>query len=357
MIKNLDLKLEDYGFSKFFYYLVPEKMELDMELLAADRAETDLLTNNKMRISGLLPFGMVKKDGAAVLRYDMISQVNLEQLFASTLTKEQVVNSLFKIIEGLEELERNGLNLEKILLNKKYIFLDHFSNRLVFLYVPVKGNVFEKVSMNQFLKELFAGASYDEADDLLFFIKLHNYLAKNADLHLPHFKDKLKEFASGYAAQSTESGKAAEPQAHFYSSSQGKVIKETAVAAVEGGTTVLGMVSVQEEEGTMALSVGHHSLAKPFLLEAATGGKLSLTKDVFRLGRDPDQVDFVAKNKVVGRVHAEILTVDGEYFFVDKQSRNGSYLNGVRLVPNAKTKLKHEDKIKLANEEFVFKLF
>ncbi|MDR6999324.1 DUF6382 domain-containing protein [Neobacillus niacini] len=354
MIRNLDLSLEDYGFSKFFYYPVPNGMELDMEMVA-DRAETDLLTNNKLRISGLLPFGVVKRDGAAALRYDMISPVNLEQLFASTLSKEQLVATLLKMMEGLEDLEKNGLDLEKILLNKKYIFLDDFSNRLVFLYVPVKVNVFEKVSMNEFLKTLIADAPYDEADDLLFFIKLHNYLVKNTDLPLLHFKEALKELAAGIAGPLTETNKGV-PQAHFYSPSQGNMISEAA-AAVEEGTTVLGSVSVEEEEGTTALGVGPHTLAQPFLLEAATGEKISLTKAVFKLGRDPEQVDFVAKNKVVGRVHAEILTVNGEYFFVDKQSRNGSYLNGVRLVQNSKTKLKHEDKIKLANEEFVFRLF
>ncbi|MFD0826527.1 DUF6382 domain-containing protein [Neobacillus sp. M.A.Huq-85] len=354
MISNLDLKLEDYGFSKYFYFPVPQGMELDAELVA-DRAETDLLTNNKMRISGLLPFGVVKKDGAVALRYDMISQVNLEQLFSSTLTKEQLASNLLKMIEGLEDLEKHGLNLEKILLNKKYIFLDDFSNRLVFLYVPVKVNVFEKVSMNEFLKTLIAETPYDEADDLLFFIKLHNYLVKNADLHLPDFKEKLKEFAAVGTGPATDSGKAV-PQGHFYSPSQGNVISEAA-AAVEEGTTVLGAVNIQEEEGTTALGVSQHSLPRPFLFEAATGEKIFLRKDVFKLGRDPEQVDFIAKNKVVGRVHAEIFTVDGEYFLVDKQSRNGSYLNGVRLVQNSKTKLKHEDKIKLANEEFVFRLF
>ncbi|MGG1401355.1 DUF6382 domain-containing protein [Bacillus salipaludis] len=356
MIRKLDLKLEDYGFSKFFYYPVPDGMELETEFVS-DRADTDLLTNNKMRISGLLPFGMVKKNGAVALRYDMISSVNLEQLFAGTVSKEKLVTNLLKMIEGLEDLEKNGLNLEKILLDKKYIFLNSFSNRLVFVYVPVKDNVFEKVTMNMFLKELIADVLYDEADDLLFFIKLRNDLAKSVDFHLANFKETLIEFAGGLGKGMDSSlNNTVISQEHFYLSSQGNMESEAATA-VEEETTVLGAVRVNGNEGTTVLGAGPYSFGKPFLLEERTGAKIYLTKDVFRLGRDPGQVDFTAENKVIGRMHAEILNVDGEYFFVDKQSRNGSYLNGVRIISNTKAKLKHEDRIKLANVEFIFRLF
>ena len=98
-------------------------------------------------------------------------------------------------------------------------------------------------------------------------------------------------------------------------------------------------------------------LPKPFLIEAETGEKIIVTKEVFKLGRDPEQADYASNNKVVGRIHAELVTSNGEYFVIDKYSRNGSYLNGVKLYPNEKNKIKHEDRIKLANQEFVFKLF
>ena len=125
------------------------------------------------------------------------------------------------------------------------------------------------------------------------------------------------------------------------------------------GTTVLGAYNELDEyeEGTTALGVDNGGLPKPFLIETETGAKIVVTKEVFKLGRDPKQADYASNNKVVGRIHAELVTSDGEYFVIDKHSRNGSYLNGVKLYPNEKNKIKHEDCIKLANQEFVFKFF
>ncbi|MEH7246190.1 FHA domain-containing protein [Neobacillus niacini] len=285
-------------------------------------------------------------------------KIELEKLFSGTLTKEQLVNHLMNIVDSLTELEKSSKDFENILLDKKHIFLDHFSNRLVFMYVPIKDNVFEKVSMSEFFKELLAATSYDENDDLPFFVKLHNYLAGATELRLQEFREKLTEF-SGVQVQKIEA--VSESNSNYYS--PGFITRALAISKdseeENEGTTVLG--ALQElnkyEEGTTALGVDNGMLLKPFLIEEATGQKIIVTKEVFTLGRDPEQADYASNSKVVGRIHAEVVTSDGEYFLIDKHSRNGSYLNGVKLYPNEKNKIKHEDRIKLANQEFVFRLF
>lgn len=280
-------------------------------------------------------------------------KTDLEKLFSGTLTKEQLMTHLVNIVDSLIELEKSGVDFKNILLDKKHIFLDHFSNRLVFMCLPIKDNVFEKVSMSEFFKELIASTSYDEQDDLHFFIKLHNYLAGTPVFQLQEFKDKLIEFSTG-RKQRKEA--ATGTKSNFYSPG---IITRALMTADDEGTTVLGAFTMPDdyEEGTTALGVDNRSLSKPFLIEVENGTKIIVTKEVFKLGRDPEQADYALENKVVGRIHAELVTSDGEYFLIDKHSRNGSYLNGVKLSPNQKTKIKHEDQIKLANQEFVFKLF
>lgn len=279
-------------------------------------------------------------------------KTDLEKLFSGTLTQEQLMTHLVNIVDSLMELERNGVDFKNILLDKKHIFLDHFSNRLVFMCLPIKDNVFEKVSMSEFFKELIASTSYDENDDLQFFIKLHNYLAGTPAFGLHEFKEKLIEFSGRRGVRNKVD---TETNSNFYSPG----IITRALALADEGTTVLGVIKEQDEyeEGTAALGIDNGSLPKPFLLEVETGAKIVVTKEVFKIGRDPEQADYASNNKVVGRVHAEVVTADGEYFLIDKHSRNGSYLNGGKLSPNEKTKIKHEDRIKLANQEFVFKLF
>ncbi|WP_419954644.1 FHA domain-containing protein [Neobacillus niacini] len=280
-------------------------------------------------------------------------KTDLEKLFSGTLTKEQLMNHLLNIVDSLTELEKNNVDFENILLDKKHIFLDHFSNRLVFMCVPIKDNVFEKVSMGEFFKELIASTTYDENDDLLCFIKLHNYIASTPAFQLKDFKEKLIEFSTGRKQRKEQ---VRETNSNFYSPG---FITRALMATEEEGTTVLGALNELEEyeEGTTALGVDNRNLSKPFLIDAESGTNIVVTKEVFKLGRDPEQVDYTLNSKVVGRIHAELVTTDGEYFLIDKHSRNGSYVNGVKLSSNEKTKIKHEDRIKLANQEFIFKLF
>ncbi|EKN71486.1 Forkhead-associated protein [Neobacillus bataviensis LMG 21833] len=116
------------------------------------------------------------------------------------------------------------------------------------------------------------------------------------------------------------------------------------------GTTVLGV----SDAGTTTLGV---SAPMPFLLTLANREKITVAKDVFKLGRDPKNADYKSSNKAVGRIHAHILTEDGEYFLQDNRSTNGSFVNDIKLAKSEKVKIKHDDRITLANEEFVFKLF
>ena len=55
-----------------------------------------------------------------------------------------------------------------------------------------------------------------------------------------------------------------------------------------------------------------------------------------------------------GRSHANILNRDGEYYIVDTNSTNHTYVNGVMIRSNVETKLTHGAKITLANESFEF---
>lgn len=122
----------------------------------------------------------------------------------------------------------------------------------------------------------------------------------------------------------------------------------------DGGTTVL----YREEEGTTVLGYkGEAEPLKPFLVSMATGEEIVIHKDDFRLGRDPLRCDHVIRNPFVGRLHAKIVTEEGQYFIEDIFSRNGTFVNGERVKSGGRKKIKHEDTISLANESFVFRLY
>jgi len=65
----------------------------------------------------------------------------------------------------------------------------------------------------------------------------------------------------------------------------------------------------------------------------------------------------VADNSTISRAHANIITRDGEYFVVDTNSKNHTYVNGQMIQSNVETKITHGTKLKFSNEEYEFRLY
>ena len=79
-----------------------------------------------------------------------------------------------------------------------------------------------------------------------------------------------------------------------------------------------------------------------------------INKSNFIIGRLKGQVDYVHTSSSVGKVHAEIISRDGVYFLKDLNSRNGTFINGMKIESNKEYRLNDNDKITLANTEFMF---
>lgn len=123
-----------------------------------------------------------------------------------------------------------------------------------------------------------------------------------------------------------------------------------------GETTVLSAVNIGET--TVLSAVSNPTQPQPHLVRAKNNEKINLDKPVFRIGKEKSYVDyFIGDNTAISRSHANIVCRDGECFVVDTNSTNHTYVNGSMIQSNVETKLENGDKIRLANEEFEFKLF
>ncbi len=72
------------------------------------------------------------------------------------------------------------------------------------------------------------------------------------------------------------------------------------------------------------------------------------------IGKSPD-ADIFADNPYVSRSHAQI-SVNGDYFEIrDLGSKNGTYLNGVRLTESDRSRLKNDDRIELAKGQVILR--
>ncbi|MDR1328131.1 MAG: DUF6382 domain-containing protein [Oscillospiraceae bacterium] len=120
-----------------------------------------------------------------------------------------------------------------------------------------------------------------------------------------------------------------------------------------GETVVLNAAAVGSTE-----DLDGGSLDAPHLIRSRNNEKINLTAPVFRIGKERSFVDyFIGDNTAVSRSHAEFTARGGEYFVADMNSTNHTYLNGEMIPSGVEMKLEHGSKIRLANEEFEFRLY
>lgn len=112
-----------------------------------------------------------------------------------------------------------------------------------------------------------------------------------------------------------------------------------------GETTVLGTTSMPNK-------------VDPYLFRTKNNERIPLNKPVFRIGKERSYVDyFVSDNTAISRSHANIINRNGEFYVVDTNSTNHTYVDGSMIQSNVETKLTQGTKIRLANEDFEFRLY
>jgi len=85
------------------------------------------------------------------------------------------------------------------------------------------------------------------------------------------------------------------------------------------------------------------------------GERIKINKDKFVIGRLSSMVDYAIQGNTVGKLHAEISVIGGSYFIKDLNSKNGTYINGLRISSNKEYEIRNNDRVKFSCHEFVFR--
>ncbi len=135
-----------------------------------------------------------------------------------------------------------------------------------------------------------------------------------------------------------------------------QVVSPAFQSANFGETTVLGGGAIGET--TVLGAAPTAAQPKPHLIRTKNNEKINLDKPVFRIGKERSYVDyFIGDNPAISRSHANIINRDGKCFIVDTNSKNHTYVNSNMLQSNDEVALNHGDKVRLANEDFEFRLY
>lgn len=153
------------------------------------------------------------------------------------------------------------------------------------------------------------------------------------------------------------------PQPPVQSAIQQSPIQPTSVSQVYTGavnygeTVVLGADTAGE---TTVLNAGYNTVQRqrnPYLIRKKTNEKVEINKNIFRIGKEKSYVDYcIMDNTAVSRSHADIIRKNDEFYIVDNNSLNHTFLNSKQIPSSQMQKLEDFMVIKLADEIFEFRL-
>lgn len=125
-----------------------------------------------------------------------------------------------------------------------------------------------------------------------------------------------------------------------------------------GETTVLGGGSIGETTVLSAVNVNQAAAPQPYLIRSKNNERIPVNKPVFRIGKEKSYVDyFISDNTAISRSHANIVSRDGKFFIVDTNSTNHTFIDGKMVPSNTEIEIVHGACLRLANEDFEFKVF
>lgn len=124
-----------------------------------------------------------------------------------------------------------------------------------------------------------------------------------------------------------------------------------------GETTVLGRGNCG---ATTVLNEGYNTMQRqrnPYLLRKKTNERIEIDKNIFRIGKERNYVDYcIMDNSAISRTHADIIRKNDEFYIVDNNSLNHTFLNGQQIPSSQMHKLEDFVLIKMADEIFEFTL-
>ncbi len=124
---------------------------------------------------------------------------------------------------------------------------------------------------------------------------------------------------------------------------------ETMVLGVGGGNGF--------SDETTILGVDSGAVPNAYLIRRKNNEQVKINSSFFRIGKEHSTVDyFIGDNTAISRSHANILRKGPDFYIVDTNSKNHTYVNGMMITPNMETKLNNGTIICLADEEFEFKI-
>ena len=109
-----------------------------------------------------------------------------------------------------------------------------------------------------------------------------------------------------------------------------------------------------DEFQTELLSCGRKIYATLYIKDSRREYGVPLTEDEFTIGRRKETSGLVLDNPAVGKTHAKLIKKNDIWYIKDMASKNGTYLNNLKLEYAGEKTLCNSDLITIANVDMLF---
>ena len=122
----------------------------------------------------------------------------------------------------------------------------------------------------------------------------------------------------------------------------------------DDGSTPTGVLSDGSSATTVLSNAG---MPNATLIRKKTSERITVDKATFQIGKERSKVDYcVSGNSNISRMHASIVYKNGSFYLVDNNATNGTSVNGTSIAGGKEKALTGNDTIRLADEEFLFRM-
>ncbi len=344
-------------------------------------------------IRGLLSCSLRYINGLAYLYYDISSRQNVAQLYGSRcITREWMRDFMWSLRQIQQELGRFLLDVNNVLWYPEQIFQDLESNCFAFLYVPYYEGESGFVKLIEFWVE-----HIDYDDEVLVDCVYHMYeqLERCGEIYLQEqiFQDTacLEENIVSETVPVKREKTVVEEGNASAKLQEAEVNTETFMntEGLKGIKSIFGIFNDRKSRNkklredysqSMRQAMEGYAVAEEAEYKAENHGRTifieekpdttphvyrlytpegrlltSLEKSTMSIGKKKDEVDLVLEDISVSRIHARLTEDNGNIYLEDLNSTNGTFKNGLRMLPYEKKKLEEGDEIKCGKVILVFK--
>ena len=345
---------------------------------------------NEADIEGFAESHMNK--AKSTVNYDVTRYRKWSEFSSDELTPEVMASAMENLYHLLAYLEDSFIDIEYVLLDKEYIYVNPGNGKLVILVVPCQAVVDEEYTLTDCVRRMFEQFTYGEGACAK---QLKSCLQQ--EIHALETLKELADLLRAYDAEpegpgETVSDEPAVPEEtvilETIEEEADQIKTESANIAADAEymrnqlredmrrelekelreqireetrreleTELRESIRAELEEEQAQAEISDEKM--PYLIRKKTGEIISLNKQTFIIGKLDTCCDYVIRgNRAISRLHAVIKYKEDTdvYFIVDCNSTNHIYLNGRQIEAEQPETLEDGMHIHLALEEFVFQL-